>query len=130
RWSDAKLEQKRYSCSTFMLYLGLEGWYDHATHHTIYLSKDYVGNLADIEQRHVLSDDPSLYVQNASVTDDSLAPRGCSTLYVLAPVTHQHANVDWKSEAPRFRRLVLRQLARLGMGDVEKRIISETMVTP
>ena len=43
----------------------------------------------------MLSDDPSFYVQNASVTDATLAPKGMSTLYVLAPVTHQHGNVDW-----------------------------------
>ena len=68
------------------------------------LREDYAANLADIEKRHVLSDDPSFYVQNACVTDDSLAPQGCSTLYVLAPVTHQHANVDWSKETPRSAR--------------------------
>jgi phytoene desaturase len=130
RWSDAKLQKKRYSCSTFMLYLGLEGRYDQANHHTIYLARDYLGNLADIEERHVLSDDPSLYVQNAGVTDPTLAPAGRSTLYVLAPVTHQHPNVDWRAEGPRFRQVVLRQLARLGMKDVEKRIVTEKMLTP
>lgn len=130
RWSDAKLAKKRYSCSTFMLYLGLEGRYDAVNHHSIYLSKNYTGNLADIEQLHVLSDDPSLYVQNASVTDPTLAPKGCSTLYVLAPVTHQHSNVNWKSEAPRFRQVVLNQLAKLGMADIEKRIVTEIMTTP
>lgn len=130
KWSDAKLVAKRYSCSTFMLYLGLEGRYDEVNHHTIYLSKDYLGNLADIESRHVLSADPSVYVQNASVTDETLAPKGCSTLYLLAPVTHQHANVDWAKEAPAFRRLVLRQLGKLGMADVEQRIRTEIMITP
>lgn len=130
RWSDEQLAKKRYSCSTFMLYLGIEGRYDHAAHHTIYLSQDYLGNLEDIEQHHRLSADPSLYVQNASITDDTLAPPGHSTLYILAPVTHQHPNVDWKVEAPRFRQLVLKQLAKLGMEDVERRIKTEIQITP
>lgn len=130
RWSNEQLSRKRFSCSTFMLYLGIEGRYDHLSHHTIYLSADYLRNIEDIEQRHVLSADPSLYVQNASVTDPSLAPLGCSTLYVLAPVTHQHPNVDWNKEKDGFRQVVLRQLARLGLSDLEQRIRVERMVTP
>lgn len=130
RWTDEAIEKKRFSCSTFMMYLGLEGRQDHLPHHTIHCAEDYVSNLADIEDRHVLSDDPSFYVQNASVTDDSLAPPGCSTLYVLAPVTHMHDNVDWTRQAPAFRARMIRQLARIGIEDVEKRIRFEKIVTP
>jgi phytoene desaturase len=113
-----------------MLYLGIEGRYDDLAHHTIHLAADYRTNLADIETRHALSADPSFYVQNACVTDPSLAPPGKSTLYVLLPVTHQHPNVDWPREAPRFRALALRQLAKIGLGDVEQRIVFERRVTP
>jgi phytoene desaturase len=130
RWTDRSIDKKRFSCSTFMLYLGIEGKYNHLCHHTIHLARDYQRNLEDIESRHVLSEDPSFYVQNACVTDPSLAPPGMSTLYVLVPVTHQHPNVDWTKEAPRFRQLALRQLAKLGLHDVERRIRFERMVTP
>jgi phytoene desaturase len=130
RWTDRKIAKKRFSCSTFMLYLGIAGRYDDLGHHTIYMSSDYRGNLEDIEKHHVLSDDPSFYVQNACVTDRSLAPPGHSTLYVLVPVTHQHDNVDWRMEKGRYRQVALRQLAKIGLIDVEKRIRSEHMVTP
>ena len=49
RWTDRKIASKKFSCSTFMLYLGIEGRYDDLAHHTIYLAKDYLENLADIE---------------------------------------------------------------------------------
>ena len=88
RWTDEKLAKKRYSCSTFMMYLGIDGRYDDVSHHTIYLEKNYKQNLRDIEDLHQLSDEPSFYVQNAGVTDATLAPDGQSTLYVLLPVTH------------------------------------------
>jgi phytoene desaturase len=130
RWRNHKLARKRFSSSTLMLYLGLDGCYADIPHHTIYLSKDYVNNLADIETRHVLSDDPSFYVQNASVTDATLAPPGMSTLYVLIPVTHQHPNVDWQQEAPLYRALALQQLDKIGLSDVERRICFEHMMTP
>lgn len=131
RWTDAKLEKKRYSCSTFMMYLGIEGLYDHLAHHTIYMARDYERNLREIEVDHVLSTDPSLYVQNACVTDPGLAPDGCSTLYVLAPVSHATPNIDWSRDAAAFRATVLRQLQQqLKLTDLEKRIQFEKVVTP
>jgi phytoene desaturase len=130
RWTDSKIVRKRYSCSTFMIYLGIEGRFDQVDHHTIYMAKDYARNLDDIEKRHVLSDDPSFYVQNACMTDSTLAPQGMSTLYVLVPVTHQHPNVDWTRERANFRNLVLRHLRQVGIIDVEKRIRFERVITP
>ena len=45
-------------------------------------------NLEDIEKHHRLTwDDPSVYVQNACVTDPQMAPEGCSTVYALVPVS-------------------------------------------
>ena len=64
------------------------------------------------------------------MTDPALAPRGMSTLYVLAPVTHQHPNVDWSRERNRFRALMLRQIEKAGFTDIERRIRLERMLTP
>ena len=130
RWTDEKLAGKRYSCSTFMMYLGIEGRYDNVHHHTIYTSNDYIGNLADIETNHRLSDDPSFYVQNPGVTDDTLAPKGHSTLYVLSPVCNQQTNLDWKSLAPAYRDKLFQSLKKIGIDDVEKRVRYEKIVTP
>jgi phytoene desaturase len=130
RWTDRKIAKKKFSCSTFMLYLGLEGRQDYVPHHTIHCAKEYAENLADIESRHVLSEDPSFYVQNASVTDETLAPKGCSTIYALAPVTHKHPNVDWAKETPAFRARLLKQLRKIGIEDAERRIRFEKIVTP
>lgn len=129
RWSDRKIARKKFSCSTFMMYLGVEGTFD-LPHHSIYIASDYRKNLDEIENQHVLSEEPSFYVQNACVTDASLAPAGCSALYVLAPVTHQHPNVDWARERQRFRAKMLRQIARAGYEDMEHRIRFEKVVTP
>lgn len=130
RWSDRKIAKKKFSCSTFMMYLGIDGLYEDVAHHTIYTAKDYIGNLEEIEKSRTVPVDPSVYVQNACVTDPSLAPPGQSTLYVLAPVTHKHENVDWKQELPAFRKRVLQQLPKLGIEGVEDRIRYEKIVTP
>jgi phytoene desaturase len=130
RWNDATLAKKAYSCSTFMLYLGVEGRFDQLAHHNIYVAKDYRRNLDEIERQHVLSEDPSFYVENPVRTDATMAPPGHSALYVLLPVTHQHPNVDWSKERARYRQVALRQLAKLGLTDIESRIRFERVVTP
>jgi phytoene desaturase len=130
RWSDRRIASKRFSCSTFMLYLGIDGRHEDVPHHSIYLSEHYRENLADIETRHRLGSDPSMYVQNAAVTDPSLAPPGMSTLYVLVPVSHRHPNIDWRREAAGFREVALDQLERFGIRGVRDRIRYEKMLTP
>ncbi len=130
RWTDEKIEKKKFSCSTFMLYLGIEGLYDDLPHHNIHISETYDRNLREIEVDHVLSDDPSVYVQNACVTDPSLAPPGCSTLYVLVPVSHQTDNIDWSTQADAFREKALDQLAAMGLDDIRERIRVEHRITP
>jgi phytoene desaturase len=130
QWTDKKIAKKKFSCSTFMMYLGIDGHYDAVPHHTIYTAADYVENLKDIESRHILSADPSIYVQNPCVTDASLAPKGMSTLYVLAPVTHKTDNVGWAKDTPQVRARVLKQLPKIGIEGVEKRIRFEKLVTP
>lgn len=130
RWTDAAIAGKRFSCSTFMMYLGVEGTCDTLQHHNIYVTSDYRRNLDEIENRHVLSEDPSFYVENPSRTDDTMAPPGHSALYVLVPVSHQHPNIDWNRERARYRQVALRQLERLGVTDLERRIRFERIVTP
>lgn len=131
RWSDRRIARKKFSCSTFMLYLGLEGRLDEVPHHTIYLSRDYRRNVAEIEDATAPPTDPSFYAQNASVTDDTLAPPGHSTLYVLVPVGNRRpGGIDWPAEQARFRRLTLDRLARIGIPDIERRIRFEKILTP
>jgi phytoene desaturase len=130
RWTDEKIGRKKFSCSTFMLYLGIEGTLPDLAHHTIYLTKDYARNIKDIEDGLELPAEPSFYVQNACVTDPGLAPPGHSTLYVLVPVAHRMDVIDWTREQARYRALVLKRLERIGLTDIEKRIRYEKVLTP
>jgi phytoene desaturase len=131
RWTNKKLAKKKFSCSTFMLYLGLEGRDEALAHHTIYLSAEYKRNIAEIEAGSAPPNEPSFYVQNACVTDPAMAPPGHSTLYVLVPVGNRTGEgIDWAAEQKKFRAVALARLSRLGIKDVEKRIRFEKMLTP
>lgn len=129
RWTDGRLARKRFSCSTFMLYLGIEGRYD-LDHHTIFLCRDYAAYLREVEAGRRLPDQPSIYVQNACASDPEQAPPGHSTLYVLVPVPHQSPDIDWASARNSYRELVLDRLEALGLEDLRRRIRFEKIVTP
>lgn len=132
KWSNKKIDKKKYSCSTFMLYLGIDKTYEELPHHQIYASSNYEKNLEDIEKNHKLTwDDPSIYVQNACVVDPSLAPEGCSTVYALVPVSHIHENIDWDKEKDAYRDRVIEQIeTKLGFEGLRDHIVTEMVITP
>jgi phytoene desaturase len=127
---DAKIDDKRYSCSTYMLYLGLEGKVD-LPHHTIYVSRTYEDNLKDITQRGALTKDCSTYVCNPGATDPTMAPDGCSSLYVLVPTPNCSAKIDWMQADPIVRERALDIMEReMGIEHARERIVCEQRITP
>lgn len=128
--SPEKLKKLEYSCSTFMLYLGVNKRYDIA-HHNIVFAEDYNTNITNIFRNKKLSTDFSFYVQNASVTDDSLAPTGQSTLYVLVPMPNNQSDIDWDSTCAAMREQVLNAMeTRLGLTDIRDHLVCEKIITP
>ena len=130
RWRDAKIAKARLSCSTFMMYLGIEGKMPPSLgHHTILLAEDYARNIREITGG-TLPMEPSVYVQHAGYTDGGMAPPGHTALYVLVPVPNLKAGIDWPATRASYRALVLERLARLGLTDIEGRIRYERIVDP
>jgi phytoene desaturase len=131
RWSDAKLEKKRFSCSTFMMYLGIEGQYKDLVHHTIHIAKDYDKNLREIEESKTLPEEPSVYIHNPSLIDPSMAPSGNSSLYVLVPIPHLSEHTPWDDQQKAFyREVTLKRLEEVGLADIRSRIRFEKVTTP
>ena len=131
KWTPEKLGHCNYSCSTYMLYLGLDTTYDEP-HHQIILADDYRRNITEIMGEKVLSEDVSVYVRNAGVTDPTLAPEGHTALYVLVPVPNTRAPIEWKDDLrTEFRSRVLARIAgRTSMKDLEKHTVFEKVITP
>jgi phytoene desaturase len=131
KYTDDALARKKYSCSTFMLYLGVNRVYDKLAHHSIIFADDYKANITDITKLGVLSEQPSFYVQNPVVTDQTLAPEGKSTLYVLVPVPNNSSGIDWKKEAGPLRDKILDCMEqRGGYDDLRSHIEVERIITP
>lgn len=130
--TDAKIDSMGYSCSTFMIYAGVREPLP-LKHHTIYISKDYQTNIRQISERGELSDDPSVYVHNPSAIDKTLAPPGCSSLYILVPTPNlkdSQGKIDWKTATPTLRKAALDRASALAGVDIASKIECEKILTP
>jgi len=99
-------------------------------HHTILMGPRYRDLLRDIFERKHLSDDFSLYLHRPTATDPTLAPPGCDAFYVLSPVPHMDAGVDWTQQAEPYRRRIADYLSSTLLPDLEANVVSSRMLTP
>jgi phytoene desaturase len=130
-WNNKKLSKKNYSCSTFMLYLGLDTQYEHLHHHNLIFAEDYRSNVLDMTERLVLTPDASFYVHNPVKLDDSIAPEGHSSLYVLVPVPNTLADIDWNTLKDDYTQRVLQFLEeRAGCKNISQHIQAMKVITP
>jgi len=131
KWNKKNIDKKLFSCSTFMMYLGVDKLYDNIPHHNIVFSEDYKQNVKEISETYTLSADPSFYIQNASITDSTLAPAGKSALYVLVPIANAQASIDWETEKEPFKEKIYQLLETRGkLKDLRAHVVEEKVITP
>lgn len=129
--SEDKLKKKKYSCSTFMLYLGLDKIYENEPHHHIIFADNYSKNLEEIQNETTVSKDPSIYIRNSSITDTTVAPEGHSQLYILVPTINLRHGSTWDETISYYRDLILdRVIEKTGMKDLRNHIVKEHVITP
>ena len=116
--------------SLFVWYFGTRRRYEDVAHHTILLGPRYRELLDDIFDRRVLADDFSLYLHRPTATDPSLAPEGCDAFYVLSPVPHLDARVDWATRAEPYRRAIEARLEATVLPRLGEHVVSSRWMTP
>ena len=122
-------DRLRYTSSAYMMYLGTRQAFPALVHHNVFFGRDYRGSFEDLFRHHRVPADPSFYVNVAARTDVSVAPAGRDGVYVLVPVPHRDARLDWKAEGAKLRAHVLTRLAACG-ADLHQAIEVERHVTP
>jgi phytoene desaturase len=131
KWNDSKLARSKYSMGTFLLYLGVKKKYPQLKHHTLILSDRYKGLVDDIFDNKVLPDDFSAYLHVPSQTDESMAPEGSESIYVLVPCANLSAGIDWNVEGRKFANKLVNFLeADFGMIGLREKIEVEEYFTP
>ena len=111
----------RYSPSCVVWHAGVRGLPpEGAAHHNIHFGREWDASFRAILSEGRRMPDPSILVTLHSRDEPSLAPAGCSTLYVLEPTPNLDGGVDWVAERPRVRDDLAARVAALGYpSDVE-----------
>jgi len=125
------LRKKRFSNSLFVLYFGLDHHHSQLRHHTVCFGPRYRELIKDIFNGESLAEDFSLYLHAPCITDPSLAPPGCGSHYVLAPVPHLgNAPIDWEVEGPLYRDRIFDYLEQRYMPGLRSQLVTSRIFTP
>ena len=128
--SKLKLKLAHYSMGLFVIYFGATKQYKDVVHHTIWLGKTYKELLSNIFDKKILSDDFSLYIHRPTATDESFAPKGCDSFYVLCPVPNLQADIDWSVEGYVLKDKIIEALDQTILPDLKKYITEDFFMTP
>ncbi|MCM8823593.1 MAG: phytoene desaturase family protein [Candidatus Omnitrophica bacterium] len=108
------LPNYKYSCSVYLLYLGLKEKIEGLAHHNLFFSSNLRENLNDIFNKKETPHDPSFYVHVPTFTDSSLAPKNKEILYILIPVANLEKNPTNFSEREYYlRKIVFEKINRI-----------------
>jgi len=105
----------RYSPSCVLWVAGVKGTPPpDAAHHNIHFGHDWDASFKALIRDGVRMPDPSVLVTLHSLDDTSLAPQGCSSIYVLEPTPNLDGHVDWPRERDRIVESLRLRVASLG----------------
>ncbi len=85
-----------------------------AAHHNIHFGRDWDSSFRALIHDGVRMPDPSILVTLHSLDDASLAPEGCSSIYVLEPTPNLDGRIDWGRERDRIVESLRAQVSSLG----------------
>jgi phytoene desaturase len=105
----------KYSPSCLLWVAGVKGLPPaEAAHHNIHFGHDWNASFKALIHDGVRMPDPSILVTLHSLDDASLAPEGCSSIYVLEPTPNLDGRVDWSRERDRITDSLRAKVAGLG----------------
>ena len=120
----------KYSMGLYVLFFGTKKQYPEVVHHTIWLTSRFKELLKDIFDRGKITEDFSLYIHRPTATDESFAPKGCDSFYVLCPVPNLKTDINWEVEGSRLRDRIIKALSETMLPDLENQITAEKWITP
>lgn len=126
------IDNKVFSCSVVLLYLGVNRTYPDLLHHNLSVSRDLEQTCRELFVDKTMPDDPPFYVVASTRTDPSQAPPGCENLFVLvlAPSQDPGRPIDWTVEGPRVEQRTLERLEAFGLTNLRQHIVTKKVVTP
>ena len=129
---DQHINNKEYSCSVFILYLGLDKIYKDLNVHNIYINKNFKENITGPFKGYIPKE-PSFYMYYPSIIDKSFCKEGNSVLNVMLRVPNLQISKENynKDVINKIRNKIIKTLKNIPeLKDIEEHIVYENYLTP
>lgn len=115
-------QNKVFSPSAFLIYLGINDPLPKSKHHNLYFTNQWEKHFKQVYQNKKIPEDPSFYYHIPSKTDSSMAPENCHSVMILVP-TAPGLYFTKKTEKE-FYNMIINKFANLNnIKNIEKKII-------
>ena len=132
RFSKNKLNKIDYSCSVFILYLGLDKIYNNLNVHNIYISKNFKNSIEDAFKGKITTD-PTLYIYYPGIIDKEFSLNNTSSMNIMLRVPNlSFNNINYDdNQIKTLKKYILNNLKNIeGLEDIENYILYENYLTP
>lgn len=132
KYTNKKISQMKYSCSTFIIYLGLKKKYTELAVHNIYLGENFKENIESPFKGN-LPKDPSFYIYCPSRVDRSMVKNHGDCLNIMLRVPNLFfEEIIWNENTiDLLKNTILQKLKNLkGLEDIEENIEYINYLTP
>lgn len=86
QFSETYWQKKTFAPSSLLFYVGFDKKLRGIGHHNLFFDTDFGEHAKEIYDRPQWPTEPLFYANFPSVTDDSMAPKGCETGFFLIPI--------------------------------------------
>ena len=121
RYNKSYWHKRAMSPSSLLFYLGINRKIPNLKHHTLFFDTSFEAHAVEIYDDPAWPKDPLFYVCAPSVTDPSVAPKGCENLFLLVPTAPGMA--ENQADCDRiYEQIIGRLEARTGI-DVNQHVV-------
>jgi phytoene desaturase len=124
-----KISKLERSSSALIFYWGIQKEFPELGLHNIFFSSDYKKEFDHLFEKKTLIDDPTVYINITSKMENNHAQEGSENWFVMINAPTNEGQ-DWKALVRDARKNIISKLNRLLKTDLEKHIISETVMDP
>lgn len=129
KFSQAKLDKKKWTLAPLTIYLGVKGKLDKLYHHNYFLRRNFEEYAGKIFQNQIKLDRPYYYVNIPSRHNEDYAPAGHESIFILCPVPDLRFKPDW-SDAEEIADHIIDDLAERTGFDIKANLVSKTIYQP
>lgn len=124
-----KISQLERSSSALIFYWGINNGFAELGLHNIFFSNDYENEFNHLFEKKTLMDDPTVYINITSKMESNHAKDGGENWFVMINAPTNEGQ-DWKVLVESARKNIISKMNRLLKTNLEKYIVSETVMDP